>query len=219
MSAQIILQNANVVTVDSEDSMYTSIAIEGERILALGTDEEMERLAGNDTYILDMEGKTITPGLVDSHNHTCEYGFSEMVLDLRYPAVTCIQDIVDKVREAAESKPKGAWIRGVGWDDALLDEKRPPTRQDLDPVSPDHPVILHAQTPVQVATPTRWIWLTQYTRQTMTGSCLTTRYHTRSGSWPGTTRSRSARRLSSGPRRPCSRWASPPRRRRAPRTL
>jgi len=151
MSAQMILQNANVVTVDSEDSLYTSIAIEGERIIALGSDEEMERLAGPDTIVLDMEGRTITPGLIDSHNHTCEYGFSEMILDLRYPDVNCIQDIVDKVRQAAESKPKGTWIRGVGWDDALLEEKRPPTRQDLDPVSPDHPVILDAQTPVQVA--------------------------------------------------------------------
>ena len=147
----MILQNANILTVDSEDSVHSSIAIEGKRIIALGSDEEMERLAGTDTIVLDMEGRTITPGLVDSHNHTCEYGFSEMILDLRYPGVVSIQDIIDKVREAAESKPKGTWIRGVGWDDALLEEKRPPTRQDLDPVSPDHPVILDAQTPVQVA--------------------------------------------------------------------
>lgn len=151
MSAEMILQNANIITVDSEDSIRTSIAIEGERIIAVGSDDKIERLAGPDTIVLDMEGRTITPGFVDSHNHTCEYGFSEMILDLRYPGVTCIQDIVDKVREAAESKPKGTWIRGVGWDDALLDEKRPPTRQDLDPISPDHPVILDAQTPVQVA--------------------------------------------------------------------
>jgi predicted amidohydrolase YtcJ len=138
----MILQNANVVTVDSEDSVHTSIAIEGERIIAVGSDHDMERLTGSDTIVLDMEGRTITPGLVDSHNHTCEYGFSEMILDLRYPSVTSIQGIVDKVRKAAESKPKGTWIRGVGWDDALLEEKRPPTRQDFDPVSPDHPVIL-----------------------------------------------------------------------------
>ncbi|MCK5670254.1 amidohydrolase family protein, partial [Candidatus Bathyarchaeota archaeon] len=137
MSAEMILQNANIITVDSDDSVHSSIAIEGERIIALGTDEEMERLTGPDTLVLDMEGRTITPGFVDSHNHTCEYGFSEMILDLRYPAVKCIQDIVDKVRDAAESKPNGTWIRGVGWDDALLEEKRPPTRQDLDPVSPD----------------------------------------------------------------------------------
>ena len=72
MSAEMILQNANVITVNSEDSVHSSIAIEGERIIAVGSDDEMERLAGPNTSVLDMEGRTITPGLVDSHNHTCE---------------------------------------------------------------------------------------------------------------------------------------------------
>lgn len=151
MNANMILQNANIITVDSEGTIHTSIAIKGNRIIAVGSDEEIERFRHPDTIIMDMAGRTITPGFVDSHNHTCEYGFSEIILDLRYPEVTCIQDIVDRVREAVDSKPKGTWIRGVGWDDALLEEKRPPTRQDLDPVSPEHPVILNAQTPVQIA--------------------------------------------------------------------
>lgn len=151
MSADLILQNGNIVTVDKDDSVYSSIAIAGNQIISLGSDEEIEKFANPQTMVLDLEGRTVTPGLVDSHIHTCEYGFSELQLDLRYPDVKSIQDIVDKVREAAKSKPKGTWIRGVGWDDALLEEKRPPTRQDLDSVSPDHPVILDAQTPVQVA--------------------------------------------------------------------
>jgi predicted amidohydrolase YtcJ len=151
MSAGLILQNGNILTVDKDDTVYSSIAIAGGMILALGTDAELEKFVNYETKVLDLEGKTVTPGLVDSHIHTCEYGFSELQLDLRYPGVKSIQDIVDKVREAAETKPKGTWIRGVGWDDALLEDKRPPTRQDLDPVSPDHPVILDAQTPVQVA--------------------------------------------------------------------
>ncbi len=151
MSATLILSNGNIVTIDADDTVYSSIAIQGDRILALGTDEEMEKHASPETLILDLEGRTVTPGFVDSHNHTCEYGFSELQLDLRYPEVKSIQDIVHKVQEATKTKPKGTWIRGVGWDDALLEEGRPPTRQDLDPVSPDHPVILSAQTPVQVA--------------------------------------------------------------------
>ncbi len=66
MSAEMILQNANIITVDNEDSVHISIAIEGERIIAVGSDDEMGRLAGPDTIVLDMEGRTITPRFVDS---------------------------------------------------------------------------------------------------------------------------------------------------------
>ena len=110
MSADLILQNANIVTVDKEEKVYSSMAIAGGMILALGTDKELEKFVNPETMVLDLEGRTVTPGLVDSHIHTCEYGFSELQLDLRYPGVKSIQDIVDKVREAAASKPKGTWI-------------------------------------------------------------------------------------------------------------
>ena len=103
MSASLILQNANIVTVDENDSVYTSIAIAGQRVLAIGSDDEIAKYREPDTLVLDLEGRTVTPGLVDSHNHTCEYGFSEMQLDLRYPGVKSIQDIVDKVREKVET--------------------------------------------------------------------------------------------------------------------
>ncbi|MBD3170997.1 amidohydrolase family protein [Candidatus Bathyarchaeota archaeon] len=151
MKADTVLVNGNIVTLDTEKTVYNALAIKGSKIQALGTDEEIDLCIGADTLVLDLEGRTVTPSFVDSHNHTCEYGFSELILDLRYPDVQSITDIVEKVRKATESKPRGTWIRGVGWDDALLEEKRPPTRQDLDPVSPNHPVILDAQTPVQVA--------------------------------------------------------------------
>ena len=94
MSADLILQNGNIITVDKKESVFSSIAIKGEKILALGNDEEIEKLAAPETLILDLEGRTVTPGLVDSHNHTCEYGFSELQLDLRYPGVKSIQDII-----------------------------------------------------------------------------------------------------------------------------
>jgi len=151
MKADTVLVNGNIITVDHQNTVYQAIAIKDSKIIALTSDKEIEQYMDTDTLVLDLEGRTVTPGFVDSHNHTCEYGFSELILDLRYPKVQSIKDIIQLVREAAESKPEGTWIRGVGWDDALLEEKRPPTRQDLDPVSPNHPVILDAQTPVQVA--------------------------------------------------------------------
>lgn len=151
MNADTVLVNGNVLSIDHENKVFQAVAIKGAKIIGLGKDQEIETYINLDTLVLDLEGRTVTPGFVDSHNHTCEYGFSELILDLRYPNVQSVTDIVNLVENAAKSKQKGTWIRGFGWDEALLEEKRAPTRQDLDLVSPNHPVILDAQTPVQVA--------------------------------------------------------------------
>jgi predicted amidohydrolase YtcJ len=139
MKADSVLVNGNIISIDQDNSTYQALAIKGSKIIALGSDEEIDQYIDFDTLILDLEDRTVTPGFVDCHNHTCEYGFSELILDLRYPQVQSIEDIVKLVKQEAESKPEGTWVRGVGWDDALLEENRPPTRQDLDPVSPYNP--------------------------------------------------------------------------------
>ena len=149
--ADRVLLKGKIVTVDREFSIHEALAIKGERILSVGSTEELKGLISPETDIVDLHGMTVTPGLVDSHNHTVEFGFSGLVLDLRYPNVKSISDIRELIEDAAKAKPRGQWIRGVGWDEALLEERRAPTRFDLDPVSPDHPVILDAQTPYQVA--------------------------------------------------------------------
>ena len=151
MKADKVLLGGRIITVDSGDAVEQALAIMGDRITYVGSTEEAKGLIASGTEVIDLDGKAVSPGFVDSHNHTVEYGFSGLVLDLRYPAVKSIEDIKRLVEEAADSKPEGTWIRGVGWDEALLEERRAPTRHDLDPVCPRHPVILDAQTPYQVA--------------------------------------------------------------------
>jgi len=149
--ADQVMLDGKIVTVDRDFSIHEAVAIRGRKILSVGSTEENKGLISPETAVVDLHGRTVTPGFVDSHNHTGEFGFSGLVLDLRYPNVKSISDIKDLVEDAAKAKPKGQWIRGVGWDEALLEERRAPIRFDLDPVSPDHPVILDAQTPYQVA--------------------------------------------------------------------
>ena len=151
MRADRALLNGRIITVDKSNSIQEAVAIRAGRILAVGSDEEIKCLIGPGTAITDLEGASVTPGFVDSHIHTVEYGLSGMVLDLRYPAVQSIEDIKRLVEKAAAEKQEGTWIRGVGWDEALLEERRPPTRHDIDLVSLNHPVVLDAQTPVEVA--------------------------------------------------------------------
>jgi len=144
------LLGGRILTVDPSNSIHEAIFLEGERIKAVGTTEEINAYITSATEVIDLDSRAVTPGFVDSHNHTVEFGLSGLVLDLRYPEVQSIEDIKKLVEAETKRKPKGQWIKGVGWDEALLKERRAPTRFDLDPVSPDHPVILDAQTPYQI---------------------------------------------------------------------
>jgi len=144
-TADKILFNGKIITLDGDDTITEAIAIRDSRIVFVGGDKDVKDYSGPDTVEIDLEGRTVTPGLVDCHNHTVAYGFEELVLDLRYPSVRSIEDIRRLIEEEAKSAEPGEWIRGGGWDEGLLDEKRCITRHDIDDVSPENPVILEAQ--------------------------------------------------------------------------
>jgi len=118
------------------------VAVAGERILAVGTRDEVMSYRGRGTEVVDLGGRTVLPGLIDSHCHIVGLGLARAAIDLNYPGVKSIADICRLVAERAATQPPGTWIRGRGYDHLRLAERRHPTRWDLDPVSGDHPVIL-----------------------------------------------------------------------------
>jgi len=138
-----------VVTADSNFSIAQAVAVKGDKIVAVGTNDEIEALAGKNAKVLDLKGKTVLPGINDAHIHAALYGGTRppLALDVGYPTVKSISDIVKAVGEKAKTVKPGEWIRGVGWDEGYLeeclkDQTRHPTRWDLDPVSPNNPVLL-----------------------------------------------------------------------------
>jgi predicted amidohydrolase YtcJ len=141
--------NGKVVTVDPRDRMAEALAIKGDRLLAVGSTAEIKAFASARTEVVDLAGKTVLPGINDSHTHAAMYGGSRppLTLDVGFPAVKSIAGIKQMVRaRAAETKP-GEWIRGNGWDEGYLEEcladpSRHMTRADLDEVAPDNPVYL-----------------------------------------------------------------------------
>jgi predicted amidohydrolase YtcJ len=111
--------------------------------MAVGSSAEIEALAGARTERIDLHGLTATPGLLDAHCHFASGGLDRLfVLDLSYPAVKSVADVVAKVQEQAKTSAAGAWVRGRGWDEGKLRELRYVYASDLDPVSPDRPVWL-----------------------------------------------------------------------------
>ena len=126
--------------IDDNDSIVQAIALNGETILAAGDNEEILALAGENTRIIDAAGKSVIPGIIDSHNHMWEAGMlMEGIITFGY---TSIKELAEEIgRRTAAMKP-GEWLQGGGWVETQFDEQRMPTRHDLDPYSPDNPVVL-----------------------------------------------------------------------------
>jgi predicted amidohydrolase YtcJ len=147
--AELIATNGKVITVDNRFSIAQAIGVRDGRIIGVGSNEEILRLANDETRVIDLKSKAVLPGIIDPHLHFAVWALSRppISLDVSYPHVDSIADIVSLVRAKAGETPRGEWIRGFGWDAPYLQEcqgntRRRPTRWDLDPVSPEHPVVL-----------------------------------------------------------------------------
>ncbi|PYQ75488.1 MAG: amidohydrolase, partial [Acidobacteria bacterium] len=144
-SADLILVNGTVITVDAADSIAQGVAVSGGKIVAVGASRDMRALANGRTQVIDLHGRTVTPGLIDTHVHFSETAdlFSINLSDV---AITKIDDVVKRVAERVATAKGGEWIRGSGWDEGKLAERRYVLASDLDKVAPNNPVWLEHTT-------------------------------------------------------------------------
>ena len=131
--------------MDTGDTVAQAVAVSDNTITAVGTTTEISKLAGPDTEIIDLGGRTVTPGLIDTHNHFAWGALGENdSLNLSYPNVESISDVREKIRQAVAHTDPGEWIIGSNWDAGKFSEQRDITAADLDDVAPDNPVwLLH----------------------------------------------------------------------------
>ena len=145
-TANTVYVNGNILTVDKLNSRAQAVATGGGVILAVGTKEEVLAAAEKDAVIIDLAGKTMLPGFIDAHSHFYQTGLRTVTeANLNSPpigAVTCVDDIIALLREWAQAAPPGRLVKGFGYDDTSLREKRRLNRDDLDKVSTEHPVIV-----------------------------------------------------------------------------
>ena len=145
LAPDMVLYNAKIVTVDQAFSIVQAVAIKNGRFLEVGSDSQVLALAGESTEKIDLEGKTILPGFYDSHIHVSgAAGEAFDPLSNKMREAASIEEVVELVRQKVAATPPGELVRftqGPGRPEQLK-EKRWPTRWDLDPVSPDHPVLI-----------------------------------------------------------------------------
>jgi len=142
ISADLVLLNGIILTVDKDFSRAEAVAIRDGKILEVGENKTIKHFIGPNTQIVDLEGKTVLPGFHDAHCHMHMFGVQLSQVNCRSPPIKSIEEIIVKLREKAEKTPKVRWIVGWGYDDTKLYEKRNPTRWDLDQVSSETPVVL-----------------------------------------------------------------------------
>ena len=156
-AADSIYTNGTIITVDADESIAEAVAVKDGKILAVGSAEVVMATRGENTQVVDLEGKTMTPGFIDAHGHLKNVGFQALSANLLPPPdadVDSLAVLQEKLGQWGEGElsAKLGWIVGFGYDDSQLAEKRHPNRDDLDAVSSEKPVfIIHQSGHLYVA--------------------------------------------------------------------
>ena len=136
----LIIINATVHTMDARQPLAEAVAIYGNRIAAVGSTKEIRQMAGTRTRVIDAGGRLVLPGFNDSHVHFLGGGFQLSSVDLR--DANTPQEFAERIRRFAEKLPKGRWITGGDWDHERWPGAPLPTKELIDPYTPDTPVFV-----------------------------------------------------------------------------
>lgn len=139
--ADLIVHHANILTADANFSKAEAVAVRAGKVVAVGTDTDVLKLVGPGTRVIDADGKTVLPGLYDSHTHPTGAAYSEAE-DL--PLLESLDAVFAHIRKKAATTPEGQWIVIRFAFPTRLKEARFPTKAELDAVAPKHPVLYHA---------------------------------------------------------------------------
>jgi len=138
--ADTILVDGRIITLDSKSTVAQAVAIDDGKIIAIGSSEDMKKHADQRTKIIDLGGRTVVPGLIDSHIHALRAGLTYSV-ELSWIGVPSLAKGLELVREAARSSRPDAWIKiGGGWTELQFPEKRGPTVEELAAAAPERAV-------------------------------------------------------------------------------
>jgi len=141
----LILSNGKIVTVDERFTISQAVGVAGDRIVAVGSNQDVSRLAGPATRRIDLRGRTVVPGFIDNHMHLLRYG-TTWKYEVRWDGVATRKAALDLLRARTSHVKAGEWIYNLGgWAiEQFSDDAKPFTREELDKVAPDHPVFLQA---------------------------------------------------------------------------
>ena len=146
LTADLVLQNGHIYTIEKKNERYEAIAIKKDKIIDIGTIPDIKKYVGEITTVIDLEGKTVIPGFIDSHAHFMSLGYSKLNLDLNN--VKSWTELLEKVKTTINKNKPGTWIEGRGWHQEKWDElpgtmiEGYPVHNELSIISPNNPIYL-----------------------------------------------------------------------------
>ncbi|MCV6620511.1 MAG: amidohydrolase [Cellvibrionaceae bacterium] len=138
--------NARILTMNSNDEVAEAMYVKRDKIVAVGSNEEIKKLLKNPSLARDMAGKTIMPGIIDAHGHFPGSGLAAVAADLNSPPINEVKTVADalaRLRAQVEKSPKGSWVYAYGYDDTQIAEQRFLTRLELDSISTEHNIYVN----------------------------------------------------------------------------
>lgn len=145
MPANLVFLNGNVLTIDDDLPAAEAVAVIGNRIARVGTNDEVRSEMGPETRVVDLAGRTLLPGFNDNHTHPISYGLGLSLIDARPASIPTLAGLQDAFRAVAATTPateRNGWLLGRGYDDSRLDVGRHPTREELDEATGGRPAFL-----------------------------------------------------------------------------
>ncbi len=139
-SADLVLTNGRIYTVDIARPIASALAVRGDRVVFVGSDTEARALAGAATRVIDLQGNTVIPGIIDAHAHLL--GFGTLLRQVNLAGAESYEEVIARVTEWGKTAKPGEWIAGRGWDQTRWPTKEFPTHDALSRVLPDNPVAL-----------------------------------------------------------------------------
>lgn len=141
VSADVVIRNANIRTMDDKRSIVRAMAVANGRIIVLGSDAEIAKLIGPKTNVIDADGKTVIPGFNDAHLHFVPGGQQLSLVDLR--SSQSPEEFAERIKDYAAKLKGGEWITGGRWDHENWKPANLPTKELIDAVTPDNPVFVN----------------------------------------------------------------------------
>lgn len=141
---QKVYYNGNIITMTPGEPRASAFSVMGDHFVGVGSDEKIKAISGAEAELIDLGGNTVIPGFIETHNHLSIFAINLPNVDCSSPLNRSIDDVKQRIKNAADKKQPGRWVLGYGYDDTLIEERRHLTCTDLDEVSPSNPVhILH----------------------------------------------------------------------------
>ncbi len=143
--ADVAFKNGKVITVNEKDEIVQALAVKGNKIVFVGSDSDVDSIINENTKVIDLKGRSMMPGIIDSHFHPILAGFigPEMdaaMIDTTFKNCKSLVEMLDLLKQAVSIKKPGQWVSMMGYEPLLLPEQRHPTIEELDAIAPNNPV-------------------------------------------------------------------------------